>query len=85
VTEDEEKAIKALEKEQSRVALTGAFVSGKRRNLLVRPLGSGPRGTVRGGRECERNAPCPCGSKLKYKACCRKKGLRFVHTAMVKA
>ena len=27
-------------------------------------------GTIRGGQKPQRNEPCPCGSKIKYKLCC---------------
>jgi len=71
---DERERLLGLETEARKAALSGAFVPGKRRNLLRRPLGAGAKGTLAGGQECDRNAPCPCGSGKKYKHCCRAAG-----------
>ena len=29
-------------------------------------------------REVDRNAPCPCGSRRKYKQCCRKQRFKWL-------
>ncbi|MFC1706287.1 SEC-C metal-binding domain-containing protein [Planctomycetota bacterium] len=30
-------------------------------------------------KKLSRNAPCPCGSGKKYKACCLRKGFKWTH------
>ncbi|HUU60568.1 MAG TPA: SEC-C metal-binding domain-containing protein [Phycisphaerae bacterium] len=65
------------------VGLMRQYVSGKKRNRLRRPFGAGRRRTVRGGRDCARNDPCPCGSGRKYKLCCLAAGKRFIHRATI--
>ena len=51
----------------------GGYLSPHERSFLRHPLGKGSGGTLVGGQECGRNAPCPCGSGRKYKNCCRLK------------
>ena len=69
---DEERMILlGKERELRRATLAGAYLPGKRREDLLRPLGKGKAETIQGGREVGRNAPCPCGSGRKYKHCCR--------------
>jgi len=81
--EEERQRLLGLEQEARRSSLTGTFVSGKRRHLLKRPMGTGKSTTIEGGRRAGRNEPCPCGSGRKYKACCFRRGRIFVRRMKV--
>ena len=71
LAQEKEKAEKKATKKLALASMgQSGFMSGKERNSIKEQLGSHPVELLTSAKKINRNAPCNCGSGVKYKKCC---------------